>query len=107
LERLFVLLTKVNFFPLEEEKKLAATAATNKQRRLFLLLSSTLWFMIKKIMRNEDHKKRERKSQDLLQCMTKRKSRETKILRKISRLTSQKKNCEVTPKNLEIFGLYE
>jgi hypothetical protein len=45
MERLFVLLTKVNFFPLEEEKKLAATAATNKWRRLFLLSSSTLWFM--------------------------------------------------------------
>jgi len=27
LERLFILVTKVNFFPLEEEKKLAATAA--------------------------------------------------------------------------------
>jgi hypothetical protein len=57
LERLFIQLTKVNFFPLEEEKKLAATAATNKWRHLFLLSSSTSWFMIKKIMRNEDHKK--------------------------------------------------
>jgi hypothetical protein len=66
LERLFIQLTKVNFFPLEEEKKLAATAATNKRRHLFLLSSSTSWFMIKKIMRNEDHKKNERKSRDFL-----------------------------------------
>jgi hypothetical protein len=49
MERLFVLLTKVNFFPLEEEKKLAATAATNKWRRLFLLLLSSSWFMIKNL----------------------------------------------------------
>jgi hypothetical protein len=61
LEHLFILLTKVNFFPLEEEKKLAATAATSKRRRLFLLSSSTSWFMIKKIMRNEDHKKKREK----------------------------------------------
>jgi len=66
LERLFVLLTKVNFFPLEEGKKLAATAAIKKRCHLFLLSSSTSWFMIQKIMRNEDHKKRERKSRDFL-----------------------------------------
>jgi len=65
LERLFILLTKVNFFPLEEGKKLAATAATNKWHHLFLLLSSTSWFMIKKNMRNEDHKKKERENLEI------------------------------------------
>ena len=82
------MLPEVNFLALLlEEKKLAATAATNKRRCLFLLSSSlSSWFMFKIIMNKRGPHKtlrenleifKERKSRDLLQCMTKRKSRET------------------------------
>jgi len=40
----------------------------------------------------------------LIQDVMKIKSQETEISRKILRLTSQKKFCEVTPKNLKIFS---
>jgi len=45
-------------------------------------------------------------SRDLLRCMTKCKSWEMKILRKISRLTSQKKNARWPPKISSFFSRF-